>query len=221
VTGTRTGTGVLLALLLTILVGLPPTQARADGDPASDVLVNQWLFLGADAAVPLPEQLRLVSLLGAARRAGVPIRVAIISSPSDLGAVSELWDQPRAYAGFLGYELSLTSRTRLIVVMPNGVGYYSPGHSATSIDDLVGRIPYGRSGSALVSAARAAVMSVADAAHVRLVAPGRPAGGRLSAPTLWRPTTDRLFGIVTLMALVAVFAGCLTLARGRRPSPRP
>ena len=130
VTRTRAWAGLLLALLLTILVGVRPSPARADGDPASDVLVSQALFLPADAAIPARDQLRLVSLLDAARQNGLPIRLAIISSPSDLGAVSELWDQPRAYARFLGFELSLTSRAPLLVVMPNGVGFYSPGHFA-------------------------------------------------------------------------------------------
>ena len=218
-TRTRVWVGLLLALLLTILVGVRPSPARADGDPASDVLVNEALFLPADAAIPVREQLRLVSLLDAARQDGLPIRLAIISSPSDLGAVSELWDRPRAYARFLGFELSLTSRAPLLVVMPNGVGFYSPGHFATAIYDLVGRIPAGRSGSALVSAAQAAVMSVAEAAHVRLIPPGRATGARLRAPTPWRPTTDRVFGLAILAVMAAVFAGCLALTRWRSAVP--
>ena len=171
------------------------------------------------ADIPARDQLRLVSLLDAANHDGLPIRVAIISSPSDLGAVSELWDQPRAYARFLGFELSLTSRAQLLVVMPDGVGYYSPGHLAPAIYDLVGRIPAGRSGSALVGAAQAAVMSVAEAAHVRLVVPGRAAGARIRAPTPWRPTTDRVFGLVIIAALAAMFAGCLALTRWRSAVP--
>ena len=110
VTMTRTAAGLLLALVLIILVR--PSPARADGDPASDVLVSQALFLPADAAIPAREQLRLASLLDAARQNGLPVHLAIISSPSDLGAVSELWDRPRAYARFLGFELSLASRRR-------------------------------------------------------------------------------------------------------------
>jgi hypothetical protein len=213
VTRTRTWAGLLLAVLLTIVVGVRPSPAGADGDPASDVLVSQTLFLPADAAIPVREQLRLASLLDAARQNGLPIRVAIISSPSDLGAVSELWDEPRAYARFLGFELSLTGRARLLVVMPNGVGFYSPGPPATAVYDLVGRIPAGRSGPALVGAARAGVTSVAEAAHVRLVPPGRAADARFRAPTPWRPTTDRAFGLAVLAALAAACAGCLAFGR--------
>ena len=218
-TRTRTWAGLVLALLLTILVGVRPSPARADGDPASDMLVNQALFLPADAAIPVREQLRLASLLDVARRDDVPIRLAIISSPSDLGAVGELWHQPRAYAHFLGLELSLTGRATLLVVMPNGVGFYSPGRSATGTNDLISRIPAGRSGSALVSAAREAVISVAAAAHVRLVWPERGAGARLRPPTPWRPTTDRVFGLTILAALAAAGAACLAFARWRSATP--
>jgi hypothetical protein len=220
VTRTRVWAGLVLALLLTVLVGVRPTPARADGDPASDVLASQALFLPADAAIPARDEVRLVSLLDAAKQDGLPMRLAIISSPSDLGAVSELWDQPRAYARFLGFELSLTGREPLLVVMPKGVGFYSTGHLATAIYDSIGRIPAGRSGSALVSAAQTAVTSVAETAHVRLVAPARAAGARLRAPTPWRPTTDRVFGLAILAALAAVFAGCLVLTRWRSASRR-
>jgi hypothetical protein len=219
-TRTETWAGLVLALVLTILVGVPPSPARADGDPASDVLVSQSLFVPADAATPMPEQLRLVSLLDAARQAGLPIRVAIISNPSDLGAVSELWDQPRAYARFIGLELSLAGRARLLVVMPSGVGFYWPGHSAPAIYELVDRIPVDRRGSALARAAQAAVMSVANAAHVRLDPPGRAAGAPARAPTAWRPTTDRVFGLAILAALAAVgFAVYLAFTRGRPAFP--
>ena len=56
--------------------------------------------------------------------------MAIISSRTDLGAVTGLWRQPRNYARFLGLELSLAYKGRLLVVMPNGIGFNWPGHSS-------------------------------------------------------------------------------------------
>ena len=97
-------------------------SARADGDPASDVLASQTLFLPQDASVPAGQQAQLGALLGAAQRGGYQIRVAMIASPADLGSVTELWHQPRNYARFLGQELSLVYRGMLLVVMPNGYG---------------------------------------------------------------------------------------------------
>ena len=68
-----------------------PTAARADGDPASDVLATQPLFLPQDAGIPTAQQGQLGELLQTAARNGYQIRVALIASRSDLGSVTELW----------------------------------------------------------------------------------------------------------------------------------
>src|SRR5690349_9383189 len=113
----------LLAVLALLAGAAWPPPARADGDPGSDVLVYQSLYLSSAAGVSVPAQLRLGETLQRAQRAGVPTRVAIIVRPSDLGAVGSLWRQPQAYARFLGLELGLSYKGRLLVVMPNGVGF--------------------------------------------------------------------------------------------------
>jgi hypothetical protein len=105
---------------------LVPTVARADGDPASDVLASQPLFLPPDAGLSTDQQLELSALLATAGRRGYPIRVALIASADDLGSVTALWRQPQTYARFLGQELSLLHRGPLLVVMPNGYGLYQP-----------------------------------------------------------------------------------------------
>ena len=92
-----------------------PAVARADGDPGSDVLVYQDLFAGSDAGLSVQQQLALGRLLKSAARAGLPVRVAIIAGPTDLGAVTALWRNPRGYARFLGIELSLAYKGRLLV----------------------------------------------------------------------------------------------------------
>jgi hypothetical protein len=99
-------------------------SARADGDPASDVLATQSLFMPQDASVRPALQEQLQGLLEEARRAGVPIRVAVVASPADLGSVTALWRQPKTYSRFLGQELSLVYRGLLLVVMPNGYGVF-------------------------------------------------------------------------------------------------
>ena len=120
------------ALLVALLVGMGMSSvARADGDPGSDVLVYQDLFAGSDAGLSVHQQLELGGELKAAARKGFPIRVAIIASPFDLGAVTALWRKPRAYARFLGIELSAVYRQRLLVVMPDGLGFNWPGHATT------------------------------------------------------------------------------------------
>ena len=115
------------------------STARADGDPGSDVLVYQNLFAGSEVGLSVQQQVRLGALLKAAAGRGFPIRVAIIGGAQDLGAVTELWREPRTYARFLGYELSLAYKQRLLVVMPNGFGFNWPGHSPACGVPRVGR----------------------------------------------------------------------------------
>ena len=104
-----------------------PARARADGDPASDVLLFQTYFLPPDAGASVAQQEHLVTVVGAARKAGYRVRVAVIASPADLGSISELWHQPSSYVRFLSQEIALVSSDRVLVVMPNGLGLYSPG----------------------------------------------------------------------------------------------
>ena len=66
--------------------------------------------------------------------------MAIIAKPDDLGSVTSLWREPQAYAHFLGLELSLAYKGRLLVVMPNGFGFNWTGHS------VCGRLPHPRTG---------------------------------------------------------------------------
>ena len=40
------------------VAGLTPAAAQADGDPGSDVLVNQNLFFGYDAGITVAQQVR-------------------------------------------------------------------------------------------------------------------------------------------------------------------
>jgi hypothetical protein len=115
---------IALPAMLALACAWPIATARADGDPASDVLVTQHLFLPQDAASPPRQQAQLAALLQEAARSGYPIRVAMIASAADLGSVTELWRQPQTYAQFLGQELALVYRGPLLVVMPDGFGTY-------------------------------------------------------------------------------------------------
>jgi hypothetical protein len=114
---------VLLCLAgLLLAVAVLADSALADGDPASDVLATQTLFLPWDANLPTGEQAQLAAVLESAAHHGFSIRVAVIASAGDLGSVTALWRQPQEYASFLGEELSLVYRGPLLVVMPSGFG---------------------------------------------------------------------------------------------------
>ena len=89
---------IAILAILALAGGWPAAPARADGDPASDVLAAQPLFLPQDAAVSSTQAAQLEQLLRNSSRAGYQIRVALIASATDLGSVTELWRQPQTYA---------------------------------------------------------------------------------------------------------------------------
>jgi hypothetical protein len=132
-----------------------PLPAQADGDPASDVLATQALFLPQDAGMPTGQAAKLAALLQEAARSGYPIRIAVIASAGDLGSITALWNQPESYAQFLGEELSLVFRGPLIVVMPSGVGLYNVAHSVAAQGRvLAGAAPRGGIGAAALADVR-------------------------------------------------------------------
>ena len=211
----------LFAVLVAVMVGMPVSTARADGDPGSDVLVYQDLFAGSEVGLSVKHQVELGALLKAAAGRGFPIRVAIIGGTQDLGAVTELWRQPRTYARFLGYELSLAYKQRLLVVMPNGFGINWPGHSPTSAYRVLARISIGSGAAGLFNAAEAAVGKLALAAGVKLPSGTATASAPAATtnpgaqPPAPRRSADDVLGIVVL-ALVGVAGVAFAVRRTMR-----
>ena len=203
----------MLALAVALVV-VSGGVARADGDPASDYLVANQVFLSSQSTGMSPAQRQLVATVAAANRAGFAIRVAVIASDYDLGSVTELWDQPRTYARFLGVELSLAyRRQRLLVVMPNGFGFNWPGHATAGTYALLAKVPLDSgAGAGLAAAAEVAVGRLAHASGVALPPSQSAAGGgpRRSAGTV-ASIGAVAGGIAALFALAVV----LTRARHR------
>ena len=122
-------------------------------------------------------------MLKTASGAGFPIRVAIIASRSDLGSVTALWRKPTSYARFLGLELSLAYKQRLLAVMPNGFGFNWPGHSPAAAYARLARIPIKPGG--LFLAAQTAVRALA-AAHGHQARPDERGAGIERRPSKQR-----------------------------------
>jgi len=72
-----------------------PPQAR---DPASDFLLTQDVFVPWDVKLPPAQTSRLTNLVHSAKASGYRIKVALIATPYDLGAVTPLWRRPQRYA---------------------------------------------------------------------------------------------------------------------------
>ena len=182
--------------------------SRADGDPASDVLLTQTVFVPWDAGASATQSADLQSLLAVAARRGYPARVALIASASDMGSVTELWRRPQTYAEFLGLELSLGSHGTVIVVMPNGVGAYRPGVSAAVARAVLARARTRAGQGDLATVASAAVQSLAAADGHVVPAPRVQPARRQEAP---RSTDVTRWLAVGLGAVLIVLAWTASL----------
>jgi hypothetical protein len=190
----RLATAALGALLAATLAC---SLALADADPASDVLLGASVFYPYTPPVSPSVEKALNGEVAAAAHAHFPIKVALIGSPVDLGAIPSLFGEPQKYAAFLDQEISFSSRQMLLVVMPNGFGVAGLDPAATSAAASLVK-PQGRGSDAIARAAIAAVGRLAAASGHPLanVAPasGSASGGGSSA-------------LVPVVALVVVALG--------------
>jgi hypothetical protein len=199
------------AILLTIAALSP--LARADGDPASDVLLGQNVFYPYQPPVSASLQKSLNAETAAAAHAHFPIKVALIDSQFDLGVVPTLFNKPQPYAKFLEQELRLIlgPHVALLVVMPAGYGVEGlPAADAAVAAGLPK--PAGTQSNDLAQAAVGAVRKLAGAAG-HPIANSSEAGGGGGGGS--HTTT------IVVVALAAIaLAGAILLTRRRLSSTR-
>ncbi len=119
---------VLLALALALVTA---TRAAADADPASDILLGSQVFYPYQPAVSPALRSQLQKQLGGLKANGMNLKVAIIQSPVDLGALPSIFGKPQQYAEFLDREISFQKPQPLLVVMPNGFGLAHAGPTSS------------------------------------------------------------------------------------------
>lgn len=207
----------ILVLSVCCLSLVLPAIAQADGDPASDVLTTQSLFLPADAGVSFAHENQLNRVLTAAAASGFPMRVAVIASKSDLGSITALWRQPQTYAQFLGEELSLVYHGTLLVVMPAGFGLNGPARAVAAGRSALAGLRPAAGGTVLGTAALTAVQRVAAAAGHSLTIPAATATPAAASGSA-NPVPIIVF--VLGLALIAVAWGASLRARPLRPPGR-
>jgi hypothetical protein len=149
---------LLVALLAACLLA---PAALADGDPASDTLITTQVFYPYYSNTPKPAVNRLQQTVADANKRGYTIRVAVITSPYDLGSVSALWHKPQPYARFLSLELAFAYKNRLLVVSPNGYGYVDKTKPDPARLELVKTVPIGKGTEGLLLTADKAVRALA------------------------------------------------------------
>lgn len=201
-----------LALLTTVVacsLALPGV-ARSDGDPASDYLLGSDVFLPFDLKIDKADTDALKGLVASAAKQGLQLKVAVIGTRYDLGAVPSLFGKPQTYAHFLAQELFYYMKRELIVVMPSGFGIYSvkgvPAADTAAIAKL--QPPSSADGATLVQAASGAVQAVAAAHGLTLSASGGSPGGS-------HTTRDRLVIAGGALLLAALVMGGVVVRRRR------
>ena len=183
---------VLALAAVAVIAASAAPVSRADGDPASDTLLEQSVFFPYDA----PSQSAQRELQQAVDRVyahGNRIKVAVIADQTDLGSLPSLFGRPADYAQFLGIELGLWYVGPLLVVMPAGFGIYDGGRPTTAEAAVLRSLHVdASSSSSLTQSAAAAVQGLAtgsalDSADIRapLVTP-YPASARRGKPATLR-----------------------------------
>jgi hypothetical protein len=165
-------TGLLLAgLAVGAILAQTAGIALGDGDPASDVLLQQDVFLPYQPQVCKQVKTALDTATRRSSAVGYPVKVAVIGSITDLGSVPQFFGRPSAYADFLGRELGSFSvhlqkkvaGVPLLVAMPQGLALV---HADASANDVVKKIKVSSDAdpNALARAAVKAVPEIATAA---------------------------------------------------------
>jgi hypothetical protein len=194
-----------VAVLVTIFL---VHDALADGDPASDYLISQQLFVSFKANISGIDATRLRDLLDDSKRKGFPLKVAVIAGRYDLGSVPSLFGKPQQYASFLGQEDYYFFKDELLVVMPQGYGLYKTGGVSPGDRAAVAALPAPHTAAIvpLVAAAERAVETLA-ARHGVTLSAASPSG---SSP--WR---DRLEILAAVLALCALAVAVRVVVRRR------
>lgn len=212
---------VLIAALLVAVVAtgaglldaaVAPGTARADGDPASDILLGTNVFYPFDPPVSNAVQNTLNGVTAEAQKAHVQVKVALIASPTDLGVVPILFGKPQEYADFLYREITFLGPQRLLVVMYNGYGTQGLTAAAQKAVATLPK-PTGKTSTALAQAAAVAVERIA-AAEGHPIQAGRGVASAASQDGGGSSNAPILIGLVA--AAIAIAAAILALRR-RQP----
>ena len=189
-------------------------DAVGDADPPSDYLFLQDVYYPYNPKVSAGLQARLDELAARSRKAGFPIKVAIIGTPSDLGAVPKFWGRPQPYAKFLASEIRNGPNPQpLLTVMPTGYGTVDTGARGAAIAAAQPRPLVGSDG--LASGAITAVQKLAAANGTSLDTSG------LGTKPTHRQPGGSLWLFLAPIGLLAIAAGGLAIVSRRRRSRTP
>jgi hypothetical protein len=203
----RASMRALLALLLAAAaLGTAAPAALADADPPSDVLLLQSVYYPYQP--PVSDKLRrtLDKVVLDAKTAGYPVKVAMVESTVDLGAIPQLFGRPAEYAPFLGREIAFKSKDPLLVVMSPAIATYNVTAKAQQAIHGI-KIDASKQSDGLVAAAIEAVPKMATASGHPVAAVPVPSTGGGGKKSGGGTSPLIVFGApVLLVALAALVA---------------
>lgn len=185
-----------------------PGVAYANGDPASDVLLQAKVYFPTQR-VSAQAANSLKAVVQKANAKGYPIRVALIKDETDLGTVPNLLNQAQKYAEFLAPEIRFAYKGDLLVVMPTGVGVTQTDETPAPANAVEGmQVEAGGSPDGLAQTAEEAVTKLSAAAGHPLVAAKKSGGGGGAAAGI----------IVAVVLLILGILGAFWLRRSHQPA---
>jgi hypothetical protein len=130
---------LLILAVLVLAAAFGAATAQADGDPASDILVFQDVYLPYPK--PSPDLgSALNTAVASVNKDGMKLKVAEIATAGDLGTARSLFGRPADYAKFLGTELSYNYDGLLLVVMPAGFGLFKQDADTARFEHAVSSV---------------------------------------------------------------------------------
>jgi hypothetical protein len=189
-------------LAAAIAVLCAPAVAFAHGDPASHYLETVSLYPGFEHQPSEKVELQLMGVLDAAKKAGYPIKVSLIS-PADVADTPELLNKPQEYAEFVVGALvgsRIPVEAPVVIVSPAGIGVAGPG--AAHLPEVT----TGQTGDALARVAMTTVRDLAARAGHPLPAHIPPSRNAVAAPK-GGGLPDADFGALTPLFVFAVIFG--------------
>jgi hypothetical protein len=209
--GVRARPLLVLALLAASALGVATATpaARADGDPASDVLLASSLYTPVAQKISPDVKQQLESTIAEANDAGFKVRVALILDRTDLGAVPQLFGHPDQYVQLLTAELYYGWKGAVIAVQPSGIGVRNVKPLEPAQKLVAGiKVAAPPSADGLAQAATAAVRRLA-------AADGHPIAGDVSTAKSSSSSTTTLIAIggAVVVVLLAVGGGWFLLRR--------
>ena len=167
---------LLVLLLAAAALSAAAPAALGDADPPSDVLLLQSVYYPYQP--PVSDRLRrtLDRLVAQSQKAGYPVKVAMVESAVDLGAIPQLFGKPAEYAPFLGREIAFKTKAPLLVIEPAGIATNNVTAKAQQAIQPI-KIDNSKQSDGLVAAAIEAVAKMATASGHPVAAVPVPAGG--------------------------------------------